>query len=635
MAIWQKISLVLLLLSAALGAIVTTIQAGAMVKKFKQLQYQTAEKNLSRIHDAIVTEIQALGNQTKDWGSWDDTYQYVTDKNDQFSRVNLTGNLYETVNIDFLAILDKNGDPVYSTFRDAAGKEYPAPKDFSPKFLAIGTKGKPGPSQSDTETFSGIQFIHGTPTIVFGRPILNSGENKPTRGTIVMGRLLTKERLDTIAKRNRVPFTLFQHATGASSTLSTQLLKSLGNQGVYVEEPQESVNVDAYRYISGADGNPSVIVRASTAPDVLRGGISTVRQMIFNVINVLVVACLLSMLLVHLMVSAPLALLANKLKTMGDDHYEMVGGRLGTRSDEIGTLARCFDGTLSRLAQTRTRLMSASREAGMAEVARGILHNAGNAFNSVTVSVKQIESLSKRSKVAGLGKCVHMLRQNEDRLGEFLTADPKGTQILSYLEGLAKALEEENQELRSETESLVTSTNHIVNLMQNQEAIAQKTEQIVNFPLNGIIHEAIGIVQTSFRSHRVELMLALAGDPVVSGDPSKLTQILVNLLTNAKEAIKSTERTHGAVVVTSETLADGNIEVRVKDDGPGISSELLSKIFNSGFSTKERGSGIGLHYCANAAAEMGWQIRAESEGPGKGSTFCLTAGAVKQGREAA
>ncbi|MBV6458452.1 MAG: Adaptive-response sensory-kinase SasA [Fimbriimonadaceae bacterium] len=635
MAIWQKISLVLLLLAAALGAIVTTIQANAMVQKFKQLQHQVAEKNLSRIQDAIVTEIQALGNQAKDWGSWDDTYRFVDDGNDQFSKVNLTGNLYETVNIDLLAILDKNGEPVYSTFRDAAGKEQLLPDDFNPKVLAIGTKRRPGPSRASAATFSGVQFIHGTPAIIFGRPILDSSEERPTRGTIVMARLLTPERLNTIAKRNRASFTLFPNATGASTNLSTEVLETLFHKGSFIEEPQESVPVDAYRYLTDAAGNPGVIVRASTVPEVLRGGISTVKQMIFNVINVLVVACMLSMLLVHLMVSAPLAVLAGKLKAIGEDHHEVVGGRLTARNDEIGTLARSFDDTLCRLAQTRTRLMSASREAGMAEVARGILHNAGNALNSVTVSVKQIETLSKRSRVAGLAKCVEMLRQNEHRLGEFLTTDPKGTQVLGYLEGLANALKEENRELQSEAQALATSTNHIVNLMQNQESIAQKSDQVVSFPLNGIVHEAVGIVQTSFRSHRVDLKLALEGDPVVSGDPSKLTQILVNLLTNAKEAIKATERGQGSVVVTSVLHGSGACEVRVKDDGPGIPADLLSKIFNSGFSTKDRGSGIGLHYCANAAAEMGWQIRAESEGLGKGSTFCLTAGAASQGREAA
>lgn len=66
------------------------------------------------------------------------------------------------------------------------------------------------------------------------------------------------------------------------------------------------------------------------------------------------------------------------------------------------------------------------------------------------------------------------------------------------------------------------------------------------------------------------------------------------------------------------------IVIRILDRGIGMSEETISKIFQSGFTTKSTGMGHGLHYCANSATEMGWTLSADSPGEGKGSTFILS-----------
>ena len=68
---------------------------------------------------------------------------------------------------------------------------------------------------------------------------------------------------------------------------------------------------------------------------------------------------------------------------------------------------------------------------------------------------------------------------------------------------------------------------------------------------------------------------------------------------------------------------DKYVIVRVSDNGQGIPEHNLQKIFNHGFSTKERGHGFGLHSCANYMTEMGGEIRAESRVP-KGTSFILS-----------
>ena len=65
------------------------------------------------------------------------------------------------------------------------------------------------------------------------------------------------------------------------------------------------------------------------------------------------------------------------------------------------------------------------------------------------------------------------------------------------------------------------------------------------------------------------------------------------------------------------------VQITVADNGVGIPSENLTKIFNHGFTTKKDGHGFGLHSGANAAKEMGGSLTAKSDGPGKGAEFIL------------
>ena len=67
----------------------------------------------------------------------------------------------------------------------------------------------------------------------------------------------------------------------------------------------------------------------------------------------------------------------------------------------------------------------------------------------------------------------------------------------------------------------------------------------------------------------------------------------------------------------------GRLELEVRDDGLGISSEHLPQLFRHGFTTKSDGHGFGLHSCANAATEMGGSIRVHSDGLGRGASFTL------------
>nr|WP_254596027.1 ATP-binding protein [Legionella micdadei] len=110
----------------------------------------------------------------------------------------------------------------------------------------------------------------------------------------------------------------------------------------------------------------------------------------------------------------------------------------------------------------------------------------------------------------------------------------------------------------------------------------------------------------------------------IVADKSKLLQILVNIIQNAKDAVLENQEKKEKKI---EFIVNGKkpqVNIQIIDNGIGISPEHLERIFSFGFTTKENGHGFGLHSSALSAQDMGGSLRAESEGIGKGAKFILT-----------
>jgi len=120
----------------------------------------------------------------------------------------------------------------------------------------------------------------------------------------------------------------------------------------------------------------------------------------------------------------------------------------------------------------------------------------------------------------------------------------------------------------------------------------------------------------------VELVKGYEDVPPVTSDRHKLLQILVNLISNARDAVQASANGPHRIVIRIYRDTDHAV-ITVEDSGVGMSKEVASNLWRFGFSTKPSGYGFGLHYSANAAREIGATITAESAGPGKGSQFIL------------
>jgi len=144
------------------------------------------------------------------------------------------------------------------------------------------------------------------------------------------------------------------------------------------------------------------------------------------------------------------------------------------------------------------------------------------------------------------------------------------------------------------------------------------------FNLEKSLREALNLVEASFRSNEIEVELEKTEDIYAEGYPGEYSQVLLNVLVNAKDAIKT--RSHGGKLSISMEKQDGTGIVRIRDNGGGIPEDILPKVFDPYFTTKDSGSGIGLYMSRMIMGHMNGQITALNVGGG--AEFVISVPAV-------
>lgn len=143
--------------------------------------------------------------------------------------------------------------------------------------------------------------------------------------------------------------------------------------------------------------------------------------------------------------------------------------------------------------------------------------------------------------------------------------------------------------------------------------------------LVGIVQDVLVLVEKDLQIHRVNLQTDFLGRPHASVNASQIQQVLLNLIVNARQAMKGGGR---LFITVQSNEGEGKAEISVRDTGSGIPAEKLRKIFDPFFTTKDAdeqgqgGTGLGLALCRDIIEAHKGRIRIESA-VGKGTTFTL------------
>ncbi len=319
------------------------------------------------------------------------------------------------------------------------------------------------------------------------------------------------------------------------------------------------------------------------------------------------------------------------------DHFIHFGNHLGVlirnallieqlahESSELQATNTTLDRSLGELRETQRRLVESSRtlaevsrRAGMADVATGVIHNVGNALNSVNVSMQVARERLQGMGLDGLTRVIELLGETPAPSADQLA------QVNRYLKALTTHLETERGAVARELETLGDSVKHITAIVAAQQTHARAAAVTERCDPGDLFAEALSFVHDELVTLGISVHTEVSTFGPIRVDRHKVVQILVNLLTNAQYALVPIEARERAITIRVSRLAADRFTISVKDNGVGIAEEHRAQIFSHGFTTRVGGHGFGLPASAMAAQDLGGTLSFESAGHGQGATFTL------------
>ncbi|MBC8044369.1 MAG: PAS domain S-box protein [Rhizobacter sp.] len=267
--------------------------------------------------------------------------------------------------------------------------------------------------------------------------------------------------------------------------------------------------------------------------------------------------------------------------------------------------------------QSQMQLMQSEKMSSLGQMVAGLAHEMNTPLGFVRNNMEMLQL--KHTEIKELLSLYDNLR------GQIMYGSPNDVAyIMSQIDAVSQKVrsgrvyQESDQLFVNSVEGIDRIQDLVMNL-KNFSRLDESTYKPVD--LNQSMESTLKIANHLLKSDVEIVRDYTAGLPAVSGYPAQLNQVFLNLITNAAQALPSTGGR-----ITLRTRRDGDhAEVRVSDNGSGISPENLKKIFEPFFTTKEvgKGTGLGLSIVYKIIEKHKGSIRAEST-PGRGTEFIIT-----------
>jgi two-component system nitrogen regulation sensor histidine kinase NtrY len=282
------------------------------------------------------------------------------------------------------------------------------------------------------------------------------------------------------------------------------------------------------------------------------------------------------------------------LRDLASSVREVAMGKWDTRanassSDEVGQLARDFNGMTEQLVEQRDRMIQAERVAAWRELARRLAHELKNPLFPLQITIENLQRARDASP-----------RKFDDQFDEVF---------------------------RESTSTLLAELGHLKTIVGRFSDFAKMpAPQLEPVDVNRLAREVIQLFEAQLRTPgqpAIETNLQLAADVgEIPADPDQLRRALRNLVLNALDAMPQ-----GGALTIRTARHDNKVAIEVSDTGEGLTPEECDRLFTPYYTTKQHGTGLGLAIVQSVVSDHKGTITVHSE-PGKGATFRIELGSA-------
>ncbi len=614
LSLQKKVSASLLAVMTAFGLLSYLILNVVITPAFDNLENNAAQTDLVRAQRAIQADLEQLRSSTGDWSPWDDAHSYVRGENPEFIAINADIPTLINLDLNLLLFFDRDDRMLWGQLvQDGEGAELATLGAFEEGSWL--TERIITHARIDSITM-GLLQTDIAPLMFCSLPILKTGGVGPIAGTIIMARFLDDARVARLSEQTEVDFSVLS-LDDARLTASVPLDMLLNADDVEVYHEIKTESVLSYGALNDLNGEPFIILRASTPRNISALGNQTVNGTLWFLTLAGLVIAVVAWVLLRRVIVGPLESLAEHI--VGIRRSGDLSQRINDpRSDEIGELASEFDKMTAEVQKTRQLLLDQSFKAGKSDTAAEVMHNIRNAMTPLFNGLERLAVSFKVTLGLRIKEAIEQLSDPE------CPADRK-KKLLQYIGASFEHVESISKNVGGDLEIASKQARQVQEILADQEKHANVEPVFEVLDLDEVVDEAAHVIPAPEAADFQVNFEAEVGEHQVRAHRVGLMQVMGNLILNAYESIQRSQSDVGEirVVASSETVGEqAMVRLTVRDTGCGFDDNIRQKIFQRGYTSKQgHMTGLGLHWCANALAGMGGRIQAESTGFGHGAEF--------------
>jgi PAS domain S-box-containing protein len=351
----RKVVLAVIATLTGLILLLSTLSQSILSDQFAQLEQRQVETKLQQAVNALAREVSDLSSGIADWAHWDDTYEFVQDRNPTYIDLNLTAETFSNLRLNAMLLIDATGAVVFERAYDLQSlAEIPVPPDLYRQVSAH--------QELVDNQVSGIVLLSEGPMLVASEAILPSLLDEPVRGALIWGRFLDDNEVQLLAE---------------TTQLSIEI-QSLNNMGVWPDdfqaaytalsqgtapsiEPEDETTIIGYGLLQDIADNPALVVRVADSRGIYQQGQTSIAYIRLSLIVTTVVYGLLTMFLLRKLVLSRLSDLTARVRTITETRSFEASVRVEGR-DELSSLAASINDMLQTLAQSQAELQAINVE---------------------------------------------------------------------------------------------------------------------------------------------------------------------------------------------------------------------------------------------------------------------------------
>jgi len=294
--------------------------------------------------------------------------------------------------------------------------------------------------------------------------------------------------------------------------------------------------------------------------------------------------------------------------------------------DEGSVMVSIADHTMleTREIEARSALEQDSLSRGRLELASTLLHDISNAMTGVGTRASRLAADVDWPERESLRRLEVLLATRESALSEVFGAG-KGPAITALIRTLEAAVASRHSEWNEAMQLFLRTIAHVQQIISVQRTLVGADSKALRTTVDvaSWVDDSLVLQSVRLERHGIHVTRDVPrGLPVVQGDRTRLTQVLVNVLANACDAIEEARPTSPSLSVAAARVGD-ELVLTVTDNGCGFGADVAERLFQRGETTKATGSGIGLASSRETILAHSGTLELTSEGLGQGATATI------------